>query len=57
MTRTQSFFFITFKPEAMFKTDLITYSMMFIRSFLVYYILGNIVSINILLEISHQEID
>lgn len=57
MTWTQSFFFITFKREGMFKTDLITYSMMFIRSFLVYCILGNIVSINILLEISHQEID
>lgn len=57
MTRTQSFFFITFKWEGIFKIDLVTYSMMFIRSFLVYCILGNIVSINILLEISHQEID
>ena len=51
------FFFITFKWEGIFKIDLVTYSMMFIRSFLVHCILGNIVSINILLEISHQEID
>ena len=46
MTRMRPFLF-HLEVGRMFKTDLITYSVMLIRMFLVYCILGNVVSTNI----------